>query len=351
MRREGNVPLLLLLQLMALAILAGMEILHKPPGIFGTGLWVLLFGVTGLLLAARLRWVRELENIVTHLQRVGQGNMNTRILVRNGHRAYLETVFAINALIEQLAAVQEQSVRSEAARKRLLSAISHDIRTPLTSMIGYMDALKDEVAASAEERRAYLDIISRKAASLKDLIEDMFELAKLDADDIVLRPEPLDLAEAAREAVIAWLPELQAKGIELKANLPDKPCRVEADSLVLQRILANLIKNAVQYGHDGHVLGIELGRREQDGDYELVVWDKGHGIPAQELPHIFERTYRASGSGGSLNGGSGLGLAIAKALVDKQGGRIWAQSEPEVRTAFGFTLPAADANRRKLRKM
>ncbi|MEK8127994.1 HAMP domain-containing sensor histidine kinase [Paenibacillus filicis] len=341
MKRDSTV-LLLTLQFLMLAVLTGMEMLHQPQGIVRGVLWAALFTGTGVLLVGRLRLIKRLEEAVVHLQRAVQGNANTRILVARDEPAVREVEFAMNALIERLTAIQAQSVNSEAARKQLLSAISHDIRTPLTSIIGYVDALKDEIASTPEERQAHLEIISRKGGALKELIEQIFQLAKLDADDIILKPEPLDLAEAAREAVIEWIPELQLRQMEVEAQLPEKPCVVEADRLAVRRILSNLIRNAVQHGQEGGLLGIGLSLAENGMAYELVLWDRGPGISEEELPHVFERMYRTAVSRRSLNDGSGLGLAIAKALVEKQGGSIWAESEPGIRTAFRFTLPRAD---------
>ncbi|SDE62078.1 His Kinase A (phospho-acceptor) domain-containing protein [Paenibacillus sp. UNCCL117] len=338
--KRDRTALLLTMQALVAGALIVLELYHQPPGVVRGTLWAMLLLGTGLLLAERLRLIRRLEQMTAQLRRAGAGNLNARVLVKD-EPAVREAAFAVNALIEQLAEVQARSIRSEAARRQLLSAISHDIRTPLTSMIGYVDALKDDLAASPEERREYLDIITRKAASLKDLIEDLFQLAKLDADELTLRPETLDLAEAAREAAIAWLPELQARQIELQASIPEQVCEAVADRIAVQRILSNLLKNAVQYGHEGHLLGIELKPADEGRAYEVTVWDRGAGIGEDELPHVFQRMYRVGRPGGSPYGGSGLGLAIVKALVEKQGGRVWAESEPGVRTAFGFSLPAS----------
>lgn len=141
------------------------------------------------------------------------GNVKTRLFAKDDS-LFNEVIFSVNELIEQLEKVQVQTIKSEMARKRLLSSISHDIRTPLTSIIGYIDALKDDVAVSEEEKREYLQIISRKSNGLKHLIDDIFNMAKLDADDMPLKPETLDFAEIARESLIECLPDLQKHGME-----------------------------------------------------------------------------------------------------------------------------------------
>ncbi|MCZ8520905.1 MULTISPECIES: sensor histidine kinase [Paenibacillus] len=289
-----------------------------------------------MLLRQGVRRRSGLHGWTVELRRVLAGHGSARLLAR-GDSVWKEAVFAVNELIGRLAEVQAASVRSEAARKSLLSNISHDIRTPLTSMIGYIDALRDEIAPTREVREEYMDVLSKKACRLKRLVDETFQLAKLDADDQSLTPEPLDLAEQAREALIAWLPELQKHGIEPRLCLPETVCRVLADRFSLERILSNLLENAVRYGREGGVLGLEVDEAAEE--YSLRVWDRGPGIGEADLTRIFERTYRGDLSRTSSGGGSGLGLAIARALAEKQGGRIHAQSEPGVRTEFRLTLP------------
>lgn len=310
--------------------------MSRGPEIWREVLFAVLMAGTGGLLVSRIRLRRKLERMASELQRAVQGNWNTRLFT-DRERMLDGVIFAANGLIEELEKVRIRNVRSEAARKSLLSNISHDIRTPLTSMIGYVDALKDGVAASEEERRDYLEIIAAKAGGLKELLDGIFQMAKLDADDIPMQMEELDLAETVRESVIAFWPELAKNGIELIAHIPDVPCPVTADRLGMQRILGNLIKNALQYGREGRVLGVSL--EEGPADYRVEVWDRGPGIPQAELPRIFERMYRTDRSRTLQSGGSGLGLAIAKALIGKHGGTIWAESEPGARTAVVFTLP------------
>lgn len=274
--------------------------------------------------------------MIVELQRAAKGNGNTRLLA-NEDRIINEFIFSINDMIEQAAKNQVQSIKSEAARKRLLSNISHDIRTPLTSIIGYVDALKDDIASSNQEKQEYLEIISRKSIALKKLIDEIFQMAKLDADEIPLSVESVDLAELVREVVIEFLPEFKKFEIELKASIPSEQILIMADQVSMQRIIANIIKNAVQYGKEGREIGIEL--TENQHDYQVSIWDKGPGIPADELAHVFERMYRTDRSRNRSGGGSGLGLAIAQSLVEKQAGSIWAESIPGVKTTFHIAFP------------
>ncbi|WCF10886.1 HAMP domain-containing histidine kinase [Paenibacillus thiaminolyticus] len=335
MKRDKTL-LLLGAQLLLMTGLIAIEATNQSQGFLRGALFIAVAAITVILLLMRLRFRAKLTAMTAALKRASSGNVNTRLLA-NDEPLIKEVIFAINELLEQLEKIRVQTIKSEAARKSLLSNISHDLRTPLTSIIGYVDALNDEIAASREEKQEYIGIISRKATALKQLIDEIFHLAKLDADEVPLRPETLDLAEMAREAAIAFLPELKQADMKLAASIPEETCLVTADRLSLQRILNNMMKNAVQHGREGQALGIEL---TEDGEsYHLTIWDRGQGIPEDELAKVFERMYRTERSRNPMYGGSGLGLAIAKALAEKNGGKIRAESEPGQRTAFTFSLP------------
>jgi signal transduction histidine kinase len=299
-------------------------------------LFVTILVITSALLWIRLLYHAQLKSMNIDLQRIIDGNVNTRLLV-NHEKTLNEFVFSVNELIEQLDKVQAMSIKSQAARKRILSSISHDIRTPLTSIIGYVDALKDNIAASEDEKRYYLEIIARKSYSLKQLLDKLFELAKIDANEITLQVELLDFAEIVRESLIEFLPLLKNEGMELKASIPEEKCFLMADRISLMRIIGNLIMNAVRYGKEGRVLGIEL--TETVSDYHLQIWDHGPGISNADIENVFERMYRGDQSRKNLYESSGLGLPIAKALVEKNHGRIWIESIPWKITKVGFSIP------------
>nr|AAD21212.2 BacS [Bacillus licheniformis] len=272
--------LLLILQCAAIAALLFIYMKTASLGVFSTMLFIFLFAVTALLFTMRLRFIDRLKLIETELKRVADGNLRRRLLAKGG-QPFNEIIFSINELIEQLEKVQINAAKSEAARKRLLSNISHDIRTPLTSIIGYVDALKDGVASSEEEKQEYLNILSKKSNSLKQLIDEIFNMAKLDANEVQLKTEFFDLAEVARETLIDFLPELKKHDIDLNVQIPEKKCFVIADRLSLIRVIENIVRNGIHYGKAGKVLGIEL--TESEHEYQLLIWDQGPGIPEARL--------------------------------------------------------------------
>jgi signal transduction histidine kinase len=299
-------------------------------------LYIGLYGITTILLILNFKSRDRLKQMVSEVKRVNNGNLHTRLLANDDHLVN-EVIFSINEMIEQLEKVQVERLKSETARKSLLSSISHDIRTPLTSIIGYVDALKDDIATSEAEKRHYLHIISKKSSGLKHLIDELFHLAKLDADEITMKSESLDLAEIARETVIEFLPELKKAEIELKVRIPDQQCFILADRLSMVRVISNLLKNAIQHGKAGKLIGIEI--TETKRNYQILIWDKGPGISDADLGNVFERMYRGDQSRNLSNGGSGLGLAIVKSLVEKNNGEIWVESSPWEKTMFGFAIP------------
>ncbi|MDM5186753.1 HAMP domain-containing sensor histidine kinase [Bacillus sp. DX4.1] len=334
--KNDKVLYLLLLQLLAITLLLFIDMSNNQLETGRLALFIVLFIITISLFFIRIHFIESRKSMVAGLRRAIKGNTHARLYTNNDH-SLDEVIFSTNELITTLEKVQIEAVQSQEARKQLLSSISHDIRTPLTSIIGYVDALKDDIAASEEEKREYLEIISKKSNSLKQLVDEIFNMAKLDANEFPLKEEPLNFAEVARESLIAFLPELSKHDIELQVHIPDVPCPITADSLSLSRVIGNIMKNAIHYGKSGKILGIEL--TEAANEYQLLIWDKGPGISKNDLENIFERMYRSDQSRNSSHGGSGLGLAIAKALVEKNGGQIWVESIPWKKTTFGFSLP------------
>src|SRR5699024_1069781 len=154
----------------------------------------------------------------------------------------------------------------------ILSSISNDIRTPLTSIIGYIDALQDDISNSEVEKRKYLEFVSTKSNGIKKLLNELFNIAKLEDNEFLLNEELLEFAEVIMESIIEFLHELKKEEIELIVRIPEEDCFIMADHQSLIRIIGNLIKNAVHYGKDGKVLGIEL--TETTNDFQLLIWDQ-----------------------------------------------------------------------------
>lgn len=304
--------------------------------IYLTILIILITFFSFLKIYINYKCILKFKRISRQVERVALGNLNTRILVRDDGMLS-KLVCDFNKVIETLQKTQENQINVEESRRKLMSNISHDIRTPLTSIIGYIDALRDGVATSEEERLEYLDIISKKSKNLKHLIDKIFYMAKLDSDEIEMNFQIYDIGEIIRESIIEFLPELNKKEIELKVNLPKKKIMVYVDKLSIIRIFNNILKNAIQYGSEGKVLGIDLISTKKN--YQINIWDRGQGIDEEHLPYIFDRLYIKDKARNKALGSSGLGLAIVKKLLEKHRGTIWVESKPYKKTIFSFTIP------------
>lgn len=271
------------------------------------------------------------NNIITILNEVLEGNYNNRIVIKENDKDK-DLIFYINNLIEELQLLYIKERRIDKERKELLSNISHDIRTPLTSIIGYVDALKDEKIHSTEEKKLYLKILSEKSNSLNRLTEDIFHMAKIDANELNINKEKLDINEITRTTLLEFLPRIEREDITININIPDKSYYIFADRLSVIRILNNIINNALQHGKEGKFLGVYI--EDEKNSYKLMIWDKGPGIPSEIIDKIFDRLFKCDDSRNSCSNNHGLGLAITKKLIEQNGGNIKVYSEMEKKTEF-----------------
>ncbi|MBA2337795.1 MAG: HAMP domain-containing histidine kinase [Acidimicrobiia bacterium] len=238
---------------------------------------------------------------------------------------------AFDEMVQRLEASEEE-------RKQLLAAISHDLRTPLSSMQAAVEALQDDVAP---DPAAYLRGMGHDLAHLGRLVDDLFMLARIDAGRLELAPTQVDLAELADEAVEAVTPTAAVRGVRLSVDAPGR-IEVMADPAALGRVFRNLLANAVRHSPDSGEVTVLVARTDQQ--VETVVSDEGAGFTDEIRPVAFDRFVRADGSRSRESGGSGLGLAIAKGIIDAHGGSIAIGDGPGGRVRF--LLPANGATRR-----
>ncbi|TQR20538.1 sensor histidine kinase [Psychrobacillus vulpis] len=247
----------------------------------------------------------------------------------------------LNRSFEEMRLKLKESVnlqlQYEENRKELLSNISHDLKTPITSIIGYVEGIKDGVANTPQKMDKYLSIIHLKAKDMDSLIDELFLFSKLDLKKEPFSFELIELTEYMQHYVEELHLELIQEGIQIELELTHQPVYVTADREKLKRVMANLINNCVKYlNKDQKRISISL----YEGNHEVTVkvTDNGQGIESSALPHIFNRFYRAEQSRNSRTGGSGLGLAIAKQIIEEHGGDIWATSEIGEGTNMFFSL-------------
>jgi len=288
------------------------------------------------LLLRQRRMHQDLRAIRQTTEEIRAGNPNLRYRLPASSRTVRDLGGELNRLLDDFQKAAERTLYLEDERKRMIANLSHDLRTPLTSLLGYIEALRSDPALTAEERSGFLRIAADKGSSLLERLQSFFELARLEADDAPSDLKPINLTDTVQEVLLGFYPDFQKAGIEPAVRLPDAPLYVMADRAGLRRVLENLLSNALRYGRDGGEIGVAV---RVEPDYAWVdVWDRGQGIQASDLGRVFERFYTGEASRNASLRGTGLGLTIAKNLVEKQGGRIAATSEPGEKTVFSFSL-------------
>ena len=292
--------------------------------------------VISVLVSCRMirRAQKQIVEMCDILTDIKNGNGNRRIL-SEPHEIAAPLTYTINEIVvsyeNRLAAFR----RTEEANKQLMTSLSHDVRTPLTTLIGYLDAAQKGIV-SGKEKEDYLETARRKAYDLKEYIDVLFDWFRLNSDELTLSAEPVEAALLTKNILIDWVPIFEDKQMDYCIDIPEQPFPVKLDPDAYMRIINNLIKNAWEHGNADKIW-IEVSVVE--GCVQIKVRDNGKGISAEAIPYVFERLYQEEPSG-SRSGG-GLGLAIAKELVLLQNGNISVQSDRPHGTTFCVALPGA----------
>lgn len=315
----------------------------KQSYVFRETLWLLACGLVIALLASTLiitlmtRPLRQLTAVMDKFRRSGFAEHPEPLSLRKDEIGTLTDTFnrMADRILDQMTALQN----TDAMRRELVANISHDLRTPLASLQGYLETLhlKGE-QLSPEEQRSYLEVALKQTEQLSGLVMRLFDLAKLDSGQVVVTLEPFALGDLVQDVVQEFELAASNKGIALKALMrPDLPL-VSADIGLMERVLRNLIENALRYTDTGG--SVTLSATPGADGAVLEVTDTGIGIPSEELPRIFDRFYRLEKSRGLAAGNAGLGLAITKRILDLHGSTISVTSEPG-KTVFAFSVPYA----------
>lgn len=292
--------------------------------------------LNAILIYNRIAIKRGINYITTALTEIRKLDFSRRINVGLKYKALGNMSAELNILMDKFQDVLDEKNRLELSHKQLITNISHDIRTPLTSLLGYVEALQKSENITLNERKDYLDIIQSKGQVLYKMIQEFFELSKLEAEDTVIKLQKTDVISIIKEVIASFYEEFVINGITPEIQLPKEAVFVWGEELSIQRIIQNLISNSLRYGSDGGKIGISL---KEDMDKVWVeVWDNGKGIPEKDIQFLFDRLYTAEISRNGKMHGNGLGLAITKQLTIKQKGEIFVSSIPGEKTAFYFYL-------------
>jgi PAS domain S-box-containing protein len=229
-------------------------------------------------------------------------------------------------------------------RNEFVATVSHDLRTPLTSIVGGTEVLLDAADDFPPPHRRMLESIDRNARRLHSLVADLLLLSRIESGKLRIHPQPVALGEII-DSALAALADWQSTGVRLDVDLPDRPVLVQGDPEQLERVVANLVSNALKFTPPGGQVWVRLAAGEREA--RVTVSDTGLGIPAEELPRVFDRFFRSSRSQDRDRPGTGLGLTIAKSIMERHGGTVEAAANPERGTTFTMTLPRLAVRRER----
>ncbi|WP_434305989.1 sensor histidine kinase [Clostridium botulinum] len=280
------------------------------------------------------------KRITAKLNEILKKNSRERIKFYNLSTNKKELVREINIFLDKYQSISIDNKNYKEHHQKMISNISHDIRTPLTALMGYVDLLSDN-SITKEKKEEYISIIRERGTALKDLMEEFFQMAKLECNDVEITIEKFNISEVVRKNIITFMNEINERNITPEINIGDEEIFALGDKNYMSRIITNLISNSLKYGYEGKVIGIDL--KEDNKWVTLSIWDKGKGIDKNELPYIFDRLYTGEKSRNRSFQGSGLGLSIVKNMAQHMNGSITAQSIPYEKTIFTVKIPKANS--------
>lgn len=296
-------------------------------------LGIMVFSVTFLLLQERsMAYIGKISDAVRD---ISEGDLNTTIEVV-GDDEFSAMAANLNKMVEEIRQLMDKEREAERTKNELITNVAHDLRTPLTSIIGYLEILSGKSAPLTQEMQTkYIDIAYSKSKRLEKLIEDLFGFTKLNYGRISMRVTKVDIIKLLGQLLEESYPNFSNKGLsyELQSNVPAKV--ILADGNLLARLFDNLINNAIKYGAEGKRILVKVHAAAET--VQVSVTNYGYVIPAEELPLIFDKFYRVEQSRSTHTGGTGLGLAIVKNIVDMHGGDITVKSDLNG-TVFTVTL-------------
>lgn len=287
--------------------------------------------VIGLLITFFLsrRILAPVKSLTLAAKRLGQGDFSQRVQSKDKSE--------VGELAQTFNAMAGDLERAEQLKRNMVADVAHELRTPLSNIRGYLEAIRDGIKKPDTDTIHSLD---EEVTLLSRLVDDLQELSLVEAGELKLVCQAENIGELIKQTVAGVQAQATTKGLSVSIDLADKLLLVNVDSQRISQVLRNLLDNAVAHTAKG---GTIMVTAKQEGSWvEVAVIDTGEGIPAEDLPYIFERFYRVDKSRARATGGSGLGLTIAKRLVEAHGGKIEVQSEPGKGSCFTFTLPVSE---------
>ena len=294
---------------------------------------VLLSVCSSALTVQRVK--KQIAEISDALEDIKNGNGNRRILAET-HELVAPLAYAINDIILSYEKRLSACHQTDETNRQLMTSLSHDVRTPLTTLIGYLDAAHKGIV-DGKERDEYIETARRKAHDLKEYVDVLFDWFRLGSNEFSMNIAEIDLTELTRNILIDWIPIFEDTQVDFTIDIPEQPFWVQIDPDGYMRILNNLIQNVISHSHADK---IEITLSKQNRNIKILLSDNGIGIGKEDLKHIFDRLYKCDK--GRSEKGSGLGLSIVHELVKKLNGTITADSTPGKGTIFTLFFPLID---------
>ena len=288
-------------------------------------LGVVAFAITYIFLERKRN--HYFDEIYLGIERMSKGDLSNKIEAK-GDDELSFMALNINLMQDTINKLIESEKESEKTKNELITNIAHDLRTPLTSIIGYLDILVNNDKLDEEKKKNYIGIAFEKSKKLEVLIEDLFSFTKMNyGDELVLKKERIDLIELLNQLLSELYPLFETNGLEYNLQTNVNSLVMELDPKLIVRLFENLINNAIKYGKDGKNIIVKVKYYEDLSKVDISVINFGKLIPEKSLKKVFDKFYRVDNSRTSETGGTGLGLAIAKSIVELHGGEISVKSD------------------------
>ena len=281
---------------------------------------------------------KPIEELAHGVNEIANGNTGY-IINYDSNNEIGTTVKAFNEMTAQMLANEEERQRMEQSRKQLINGIAHDLRTPLTSIKGYIEGLRDGIADTPEKQQRYLRTIYTSALDMEKMLDDLLSLSRLETGNIDIITQPVNVVAMMQDYVDEFTFDLEKAGFTCHLKKP------ESDSIIVDldcdrfyRVLVNIISNSIKYAKKNIPGEINIEIKDFDSNVIISIADNGIGIDSENLEHIFDTFFRADVARTRVRDGSGIGLSVCKLIVEKHGGRIWATGVPDEGTTIHISL-------------
>ncbi len=292
----------------------------------------MLFIIVWGLAFQQYKTKKELKKATSVVEDIAAGNMDRRLIINENSPA-APLCYTINGIIIGAKNELSRHTQSEKTYRQLVTSLSHDIRTPLASLTGYLEAIQLDLV-SGEDKERYVEISHKKALDLKYYVDTLFEWMKLESGERIYCFESINIFEYLREIIADLIPQFEGANMKYDVAIPEKNFTIQTDASALKRIVDNITQNALAHSQASL---IKIEARKLENKVMLQISDNGIGISETQLPHIFERLYKCNTARGVS--GSGLGLSIVKELVRGLAGEINVHSKENQGTSFHVLLP------------